>query len=110
MSQGVTVKFESFHAVENGLCGDCVQSAICTLRNGRKRRVLECDEYLSLTEVGLQTETIHVAVNRADGGDNPVPTEARTNGRLGLCSHCAGWETCRYSVAESGVWHCDEYR
>lgn len=31
-------------------------------------------------------------------------------GRMkGLCLNCENRETCKYSISDAGVWHCDEY-
>lgn len=98
---------ESTRGVQGGLCEQCVNAPDCTLLGSCQRVVFNCDEF-QVHLNGVDSEPNY------NPGGNPaakrVSELARANGRLGLCSSCAGWETCAYSSAESGVWHCDEYR
>lgn len=84
-----------------GLCKNCVNGSSCTFLNGRRPRVIQCEEYVAITRV----EKEPLWVNPAADDELAVSS----NGRRGLCRSCGRWQECAFPRAVGGVWHCEEY-
>ena len=90
-----------------GLCSTCVNAAACTYTTDPARPVLQCDEYMCLPAPGFSAAC---RANPSRGPLNRRHEAKRGDEDMGLCSHCAGRDTCAFPIPEGGVWHCEEYR
>jgi len=85
-----------------GLCSTCNNSTTCVHREYRGRDAQFCEMFDCSNgashppSVGLVTPTMRDASEQA--------------GLKGLCVNCENRETCTLPRAETGVWHCEEYR
>jgi len=102
-SQGKTP--ERSHILEvSGLCVNCNAAENCMHLKNCTKPVQFCEEFC---EVGPRTQTMFRKV-----APQLTPREERKGpiGLKGLCVNCDFRETCTHAQAESGVWHCENYR
>ena len=88
-----------------GLCSTCNNSSTCVHREFRGRDAQYCEMF----DIGNGSRPSHSATLVT-----AVKPDDRRKGRQaelkGLCVNCENRDTCILPKAESGVWHCEEYR
>lgn len=90
-----------------GLCSTCMNASDCTYLRSSRRPVVQCEEFRAYTPAEVERRKVDRPVAAEDP---PAATSENLERRLGLCRSCDNRETCDFSSAEGGVWHCDEYR
>jgi hypothetical protein len=94
-----------------GLCTFCDVAPDCALIEASGMPVLECEEFRATVPPQGRAPQENSA---RDAEPTEVPLSRRKShadwSEKGLCGNCAIYETCPFSKAEGGVWHCEEYR
>ncbi len=85
-----------------GLCSTCVNSPSCVYREARAKDALYCEMFDSGNGASdASTVTLFTAAK---------PEAGERADLKGLCVNCENRNGCNLIRAESGVWHCEEYR
>jgi hypothetical protein len=84
--------------IPHGLCVTCKHVVDCVFPREEGKAILFCEEF----EGEVKVETKKVVKPAAP---KPVLNDAK-----GLCRTCESFSTCAFPKAESGVWHCEEYK
>lgn len=88
-----------------GLCSTCINADSCVYREARGKDAQYCEMF----DAGNGTRptpdaTLTTVVKPGDR------KKTRQTKLKGLCVNCENRDTCTLPKAESGVWHCEEYR
>lgn len=94
-----------------GLCTFCDVAAGCALIEPAGMPVLECEEFRAVVKpkgrVAQEKEVLDAKSAQASQSERKDYTDWREKG---LCGDCAIYDTCPFSKAEGGIWHCEEFR
>lgn len=93
-----------------GLCTFCDVAAGCALIEPAGMPVLECEEFRVVRpqgRVAQEKDALDAKSAEATRSERRDDTDWREKG---LCGNCAIYDTCPFSQAEGGIWHCEEYR
>ncbi len=79
-----------------GLCATCENTPACVYLKAQNGVVMYCEEY-------------HCEPNmQSNPTPEPSPVVEIVQAK-GLCVNCEKRETCKYTIPEEGIWHCEEY-
>jgi hypothetical protein len=107
-----------------GLCSTCRHAGRCCLREPGAA-VACCEEFELLTSTpdglgpagfiagGLEpsqgSRSTITSASPANAATTETETELANSELKGLCINCLHRTTCRFTGAEGGIWHCEEY-
>lgn len=91
-----------------GLCTFCDVAISCALIGASGMPVLECEEFRVWPQ-GKAIQENHVGTKSFETTQSERKNHT-DRAKHGLCGSCAIYDTCTYSKAEGGIWHCEDYR